>query len=226
MFGRLFGKGGSRSRDNARRDGPGIVVYEYDSYDEYRATQVFHNRRKLDAVWADETTLGRVADRVLRERPEGSPPVFGLCHGSRNGFEQRILRERLGPGAEVIGTDISETAEQFPHSVQWDFHDVREEWDGRCDFVYTNSLDQSWKPSQAVRLWVSQLKPGGLLFIEHTRLHSPSNASKMDPFGADPELMPYLLVTWLGMGVAMEIIQGVKPNKNVEVWLFVVKRLP
>ena len=175
-------------------------------------------------MWADETTLSVVAARVEREFP-GYDALFGLCHGSRNGFEQAFLRERLGQGAEVIGTDISETALGFPNSVQWDFHDFRADWDGRCDFVYTNSLDQSWKPDAAVRLWVSQLKPGGLLFIEHTRWHSPSHASKIDPFGAEPELRPYLLVNWLGMSVCIEIIEGTKANiLDAKVWLF-VKRL-
>jgi hypothetical protein len=76
-----------------------------------------------------------------------------------------------------------------------------------------------------VRQWVSQLRPGGLLFIEHTRIHGPGHASKMDPFGADPEVMPYLQIDWLGMSVAMEIIHGTKLNKDSEVWLFVLRRL-
>ncbi len=201
----------------------GMVLHRYASYDEYRDIQILHNRRKLDQVWADEGTLSLIADRLRKERPEG--PIFGLCHGSRNGFEQATLRQMLGERAEVIGTDISETASGFPHSVQWDFHDFRAEWDGRCDFVYTNALDQSWKPDTAVDLWVSQLRPGGLLFIEHTRAHSPSNASQMDPFGADPELMPYLLVTWLGMRVAMDITEGTKANKGTKVWLLALRRL-
>jgi hypothetical protein len=212
---RLFGK------QAAPGTKPGVVLFEYSSYEEYRAVQEHHNRRKLHQVWADERTLGIVADRVLREFEEGIS--FGLCHGSRNGFEQRFLRERLG--GEIIGTDISETATEFLHSEHWDFHDLRAEWEGRCDFVYSNSLDQSWKPEMAVRRWFSQLRPGGLLFIEHTRNHGPDHASVMDPFGADPELMPYLLVDWLGMAMAMEIVRGTKANKNLDVWLFVMKRL-
>jgi hypothetical protein len=212
-----------KARRSPRSGRPGFVIHEYASYAEYRETQIFHNKRKLDQVWADENALSLVADRIRSDRPEG--PLFGLCHGSRNGFEQAFLRQRLGDGAEVIGTDISDTATDFPHSVQWDFHDFRAEWDGRCDFVYTNSLDQSWKPEAAVRLWVSQLKPGGLLFIEHSRAHGPSHASEMDPFGADPEVMPYLLVTWLGMDVCMEIMEAAKLNKSFMVWLFVLRRL-
>jgi hypothetical protein len=108
MFRRLL----SRWKKTPGRE-PGVVLFEYATYEEYRDTQVPHNRRKLDRVWADERTLSAVADRVRREFPEG--PLYGLCHGSRNGFEQAFLRERLG--AEVIGTDISDTATSFLHSV-------------------------------------------------------------------------------------------------------------
>ncbi|MGH8664218.1 MAG: hypothetical protein ACREUX_08115 [Burkholderiales bacterium] len=157
-----------------------------------------------------------------KEFPEADK-LFALCHGSRNGFEQNYLATKLN--VEVTGTDISETASQFPRSVQWDFHDANEQWVGHCHFVYTNSLDQSWNPRQAVSTWVDQLRPGGILFIEHTMVHSAEGASEMDPFGASPSLMPYLLAKWLGHKIAIEIMKSVKPNNKPEVWLFAVKRV-
>lgn len=202
--------------------GEHFVLHEYASYDEYRLVQMHHNRRKLSNVWADEATLERVAGRIEQEFPGGVR--FGLCHGTRNGFEQGWLAERLQ--AEVIGTDISDTAADFPRSVVWDFHDPNPDWKGRCDFVYSNSWDHSWKPQKALKTWLSQVRRSGLVFLEHTREHGPKGQSEMDPFGVTPEFVPYLLCDWFGHRISVELIRGEKPNKkNLAVWLFVLKRL-
>lgn len=200
---------------------PDLYLHSYDSYEQYREVQIHHNKRKIGQVWADEATLRRVGERVVREFAGSG--VSGLCHGTRNGFEQNFLADQFG--FEMIGTDISETALQFPRSVQWDFHEVNPEWVGRFGFVYTNSLDQSWKPREALSTWLDQLRVGGLLFIEHTRSHGVSGASEMDPFGVKPEYMPYLLCDWFGHRVALEIITATKANREMPVWLFVIRKL-
>jgi hypothetical protein len=205
-----------------RRKRGDYYLHEYASYEDYKATQVFHNKRKIAVVWADEPTLDLVIERVRKEFG-GGRALFALCHGTRNGFEQNYIAAKLE--LEIVGTDISDTATQFPRSVQWDFHDRNEGWIGRCDFIYTNSLDQSWKPRSATATWLEQLKVGGLLFIEHTELHGPHGAGVMDPFGASPSYMPYILSDWFGHAVAVEIIQSTKANNKLPVWLFVVKRL-
>lgn len=205
-----------------RRRYPDFFLHQYESYEAYRATQVFHNKRKLGSVWADAPTLDLLIDRVKVEFG-AERRLFALCHGSRNGFEQNYIAEKLA--VDILGTDISETATQFPRSVQWDFHDRNEEWLSRCDFVYTNSLDQSWKPREAVAAWLDQLCLGGLLFIEHTDKHGPSGAGEMDPFGAEPYYMPYLLCDWFGHAIAVEVIKASKSNMKEKVWLFVVKKL-
>lgn len=199
-----------------------FYLHEYSSYEEYRQVQEFHNKRKLDNIWADEATLNLVIERVKAEFPDGKS-MFAICHGTRNGFEQNYIATKLG--VDIIGTDISETVTQFPRSLQWDFHDVNESWVGKCDFIYTNSLDQSWKPQSAVSTWLDQLKQGGLLFIEHTEAHGPQGAGEMDPFGANPFYMPYLLSDWFKHRISMEIIKSVKSNNENRVWLFVVKKL-
>jgi hypothetical protein len=207
-----------------RKDYPDVLLHQYSSYEEYRATQVFHNKRKVEKVWADESTLDLVVDRVVKEFGR-ERRLFALCHGSRNGFEQNYISTRLD--VEILGTDISDTATDYPKSVQWDFHDRREEWVGKCDFVYTNALDQSWKPQAAVATWLEQLKVGGLLFIEHSEHnHGPRGASSKDPFGAKPHYMPYLLCQWFSHGISTEIIETVKGNKlGGRVFLFVVRKL-
>ena len=59
-----------------------------------------------------------------------------------NGFEQNYLRE-FSNKINAIGTDISDTAKNYENSVQWDFHDINEDWEDANHFIYTNSLDQS-----------------------------------------------------------------------------------
>lgn len=206
----------------ARKESPDFYLHEYSSYEEYKETQIFHNKRKLQNIFADEDTLNLVINRVKNEFSTSSE-LFCLCHGTRNGFEQNYIASQLK--VEIIGTDISETANQFPKSIQWDFHDRKEEWVERCDFIYTNSLDQSWKPRSAVSTWLDQLQKGGLLFIEHTEAHTPQGASKMDPFGANPYYIPYLLCEWFQHRIAIEIIKSVKSNFDIKAWIFVIKKL-
>ena len=203
-----------------RKQYPEFYLHEYSSYEEYKRKQIFHNRQKLESIWADETTLNLVIERVKKEFPDREP-LFALCHGTRNGFEQNYIASKLE--VEIIGTDLSETASQFPRSIQWDFHDQKDEWIGKCDFIYTNSLDQSWKPQSAVSTWLHQLRKGGLLFIEHTEAHGPQGAGEMDPFGVKPYYLPYLFCDWFQHRIAIEIIKSIKSNNGNRVWLFVVK---
>ncbi|TAK54401.1 MAG: class I SAM-dependent methyltransferase [Gammaproteobacteria bacterium] len=202
------------------------LVYLHDyagGYEEYRATQVFHNQRKLDAVWADEGTLQALATHLLQHHPE---PRAGICHGARNGYEVELLGRLTG--AKMIGTDIAETATRFPNMVVWDFHQDNPEWHGRFDFVYTNSLDQAMQPQRALAAWARQLAPGGHIYIEHTMQHSAAGASEMDPFGAHPMCMPYLFFQWgRGLYRLVDILEpGPKRNNRKPVWMFVLEREP
>ena len=131
-------------------------IYKYKNYDEYKNTQIFFNKQKIDKVWADENTL-KIVCNFLKEniKPE---KIKGLCHGSRNGFEQKCFINEI-PSAEVIGTDISETANDYDNSIVHDFHDEKKEWIENFDFVYSNSLDQSYDPEKALNTW--NLEPLG-----------------------------------------------------------------
>jgi hypothetical protein len=138
---------------------PDMVLYEYGSYDEYKNTQINFNKKKIEQIWADEFTLNIIASRIYKELADGQE-VFGICHGSRNGFEQKFFSKNLN--GKILGTDISDTAKDYEDTVHWDFHDPNPEWAGKCDFIYTNSLDQSWKPKQALQVWLNQLNSNGL----------------------------------------------------------------
>jgi hypothetical protein len=158
----------------------------------YVEVQTAGNRRKLDMVWVQRENIELLARYVEARIPN---PGFGLCHGTRRGLEQRWFAECL-PGASVLGTEISDTASQFPDTLQWDFHEVKEEWLGRAAFVYSNSFDHAYDPEKALRGWMRCLVPGGLCLIEHSSRHGPAGASELDPFGAELVEMPYLVARW------------------------------
>ena len=197
-------------------------LHKYSSYEEYVRTQVYFNKVKLNNIWADEATLTRVKNILLVEF-EGCKKIVGICHGSRNGYEQNFLRS-LHSKLEVIGTDISETAKNYNNSFQWDFHGTNDDWTGNMDFIYTNSLDQSWQPNIAVQTWLSQLKKNGLLIIEHTESHGPSGASNMDPFGVRPKVMPYVLTMWFGSQISISHSVAKKSNMDLDSFLFIIKK--
>lgn len=202
------------------------MVYQHDyragGYERYRSVQILHNRRKIDKVWADSATLAIIAEYLRSSR---IAVASGICHGTRRGFEQAELARLLD--CPVIGTEISETAADFPNTVQWDFHDVKPEWRDAFSFVYSNSLDQAFAPRRALDTWVGQLQPDGLLFIEHSLSHAAMGAGEMDPFGAHPMAMPYLLFEW-GRGT-YRLVDLIRPEDKkrgkFELWLFVVGRV-
>ena len=225
---RPFGYTVERRRSGLRitrmRDKDMVYLHEYTGgYDEYRDVQIDANKRKLNLVWADDGTLAAVAADL---KANGSALKRGMCHGARNGYEVQKLRELTG--ADVLGSDISETATQFPNMVVWDFHKVNPDWIGAFDFVYTNSLDQAMRPDEALAAWAGQLAPGGRIYIEHTMGHSPAAAGEMDPFGAHPMCMPYLFFKWgRGKYQLVDILEpGPKINNGRAVWMFVLARAP
>jgi hypothetical protein len=203
-----------------QRDYPDYILYDYASYDEYREEQVRANKFKIERVWAESQVLDLVIQRI--QNTNGNSDLFGICHGSRNGFEQEYFRSSLG--GEIIGTDISDTAVQFPNSIIHDFHNTKDEWISRADFVYSNSLDQSWNPKAAISVWIEQLKIGGVLFVELSHFHSPFFASKMDPFGVKPEYFAYLLTQWVGHKVSVEVLTTYKTSPPAQIWLYEIIR--
>ena len=198
-----------------------FYLHEYASYEEYRDVQIYHNYRKLGRVWADAATMDLLAESLAAILGQG--PVRGLCHGTRNGFEQNYLNDHHA-GFDVIGTDISPSARDFPNSVEWDFHDVNPAWQGGFDFVYSNSLDQSWQPRKALETWLGQVRPGGVVVIEHSEEQSPLAAGEMDPFGVRPLAVPYVLADWFGHEVSVSFRQSHKANIGKDNWLFFIMK--
>lgn len=163
---------------------------EFD-YEQYRQIQEEGNKKKLDKCWATEDNIEFLC-KALRSRVKSLE--FGLCHGTRQGKEQAWFAKHLQ--CEVLGTEISETALQFPNTIQWDFHQVKPEWINSVDFIYSNAFDHSFDPEKCLASWVSCLRPNGVCIIEHGAKHSPEQANELDPFGADLTNMPYLIALW------------------------------
>ena len=125
----------------------------------------------------------------------------------------------------MIGTDISETANDYDNSIVHDFHDEKKEWIENFDFVYSNSLDQSYDPEKALNTWINQVKKDRYVIIEHSDQHGVISSGKMDPFGVEANFFPYLLTEWFGHKISLKIIKSIKKNKNdAPVYFFIMKK--
>jgi len=199
-----------------------VKIHKYKNYEEYKETQIHYNKLKLKKVWADKDTL-KLVSNFLKENIQSSN-LKGICHGSRNGFEQKYLQEEIF-NSEVIGTDISETAKNFENSFVHDFHEEKKEWLDYFDFVYSNSLDQSYNPKKAISTWLKQIKKDRYIILEHSDQHAVRSSNKMDPFGVEASFFPYLLIEWFGHQLSIKIIKSIKRNKNnAPVLFFILKK--
>jgi hypothetical protein len=163
-------------------------------YEKYRTIQERGNLRKIDQVWADEGVIESLAGFALANLDR---VTFGLCHGTRRGLEQAWFSQYTG--AYFLGTEISNSACDFPNTIKWDFHEVNEGWLGNVDVIYSNSWDHSYDPKRCFTNWMLCLRPGGFCFLEHDVTHTEDYTSRLDPFGISlPELL--LLLTDLGQG--------------------------
>lgn len=202
----------------------GYRLFEYRNtdgsfdYEKYRKIQQEGNLRKIDNTWVLEGNIQFLSDYLTKSLGSVS---FGICHGTRRGNEQKWFREYLS--CDVIGTEISESATQFPHTIQWDFHKENEEWTGKADFIYSNSFDHSYDPEACLKTWMKALKIGGFCILEHSNLHAPEGANELDPFGAEIEIMPYLILKWSkGCFYVREILEAPEKNPGLKSLQFLV----
>lgn len=186
-----------------------MVSFERDGkfdYDLYKEIQVRGNKYKLDWQWVPEDHIRALSDHMVAM---GLSPKTGLCHGTRQGFEQAWFRTCLPGTPEVIGTEISDTAEEFEHTIQWDFHEVKPEWLARTDFIYSNSWDHSYDPVLAFKVWISCLSSGGVMLLDHAQDMMPDQVSTLDPCGISEEGLVKLLNAEFGdLGQVTGVIEG------------------
>ena len=107
--------------------------FDYNSYVE---NQTELNILKLQNPGPPTRRLAKISEYI---KEHIASLTFGICHGTRRGDEQKIFKEYLG--IPVIGTEISHTAEQFPDTIQWDFHEIKKEWIDNVSFIFSNILN-------------------------------------------------------------------------------------
>jgi hypothetical protein len=183
-------------------------------YNTYRSIQQAGNMRKIDLVSAEKNMLKQLATFLTARLHISSV----LCHGTRNGTEQKWFREFI-PSAKVLGTEISDTAPQFPDTIQWDFHDTKPEWQKAFDVVYSNSWDHTYDPEKLFSSWASCVSSHGFLALEHTDGHLPEKRAPLDPFGATREG----LIRFIEGRTALrktEILEAEDGRKNRSIILF------
>lgn len=188
-----------------------MKLYSYKDHAEYKAAQIKGNIRTIKWQWVVEEEIREASVLLLSKIKDVR---FGICHGTRQGNEQKWFSQYLN--AEVLGTDISTTATDFPNTIEWDFHKVKNEWVGNVDFIYSNSLDHSYDPKMCLRQWMSCLKPEGYCILHWSRGHQ--NSCARDPFGAT--LNEYVtMIEALGYSVEQTLHQTKRTGKKYLLWI-------
>ena len=196
-----------------------MKVYEYKNYDEYINAQISANKRKIKKVYVQERVIKHICKYLKTKKDKIS---FGLCHGTRRGVEQQFFKEHLG--CQVLGTEISDTATQFPDTIQWDFHKVKPEWIGSCDFIYSNSLDHAFNPKKALKSWLDCLSPDGILCLEWAESFKkhPKTSNFTDPFSCSHENL-IKMITDIG-GKVLDVVKIENYRNSNKAKIIYIKR--
>ncbi len=203
-------------------EGEGYVLHQYPDYDTYRDVQVAGNKAKLKMQFVKESHIRILSEHLTSLLGEIR---FGICHGTRRGAEQAWFRAHLAGTPEIIGTEISDTASDFPDTVQWDFHDPNPDWAGRADFVYSNSWDHAFDPGRAFAAWLEAMRPGGLMLLDYTKGQTPEAANALDPFGTTLEALTDLLAEKFGDRTRLcPVLDTRKTNKEYRAQVVILEK--
>lgn len=161
-----------------------MEIYNYNSYEEYINAQIDANKRKIHNSYVDPVSLGFLVTFLYKEY--SLQPKQIICHGTRRGLEQQYFLETyssLGIYPNIVGTEISPTANEYPNTIQWDFHDIKNEWINSIDLIYSNAFDHSCKPIECLDAWMSCLSNNGKCVIEYSA-ECDTISGRIDPFAA------------------------------------------
>jgi hypothetical protein len=149
------------------------------SHEEYVQSQINTNKAKLNAVWITNDEIDKITSYILDNKIKVE---YGVCHGVRNGYEVIKFKELLK--GNIFGTEISDTATQFQDVIEWDFHEIKDEWIDKFQFIYSNSIDHSYDFEKCLDQWMKTLTKDGCCFIEWSEdIINPHNIS--DCFGIE-----------------------------------------
>lgn len=215
-----------------------IKQFKHESYEAYVEEQTKGNKRKIHKVWAHPENIKMLVMRYLDAFLEDHNPSVPLptafrvlCHGTRNGAELGYFRDAFkayGFDAEVLGTEISTTATDFPDTIQHDFHDpLPLDVPQTYHIVYSNSLDHAYDGAKAVDAWLDQLEPEGVLVVEHSTDDEPDKVNKLDCFGVNIRYFPmFVLRQTKGYVFDARLAPYLPQNtsKSTLTWHFLVKK--
>ena len=164
-----------------------MKVYKYKDYDEYVKAQQEASEKKWSNSFVDPESLEKLVMKYIYEELNIEPKLI-LCHGTRNGSEQKLFIDYFGKNQihpQVIGTEImTGSAGKAENTIEWDFHDVKDEWISNVDIIYSNSFDHSYKPEECLDSWMSCLNKNGVCIIEYDEICDSGSGSLVDCFGA------------------------------------------
>ena len=184
-----------------------LRVQNYDSYGHYVECQTEANKEKLNWPFKKEDHVQWIKSKKL-----GAMNI--ICHGTRNGGEQKIFKKYY-PDAYIIGTEISDTAYQFDMTTQHDFTEQKFEWISKFDILYSNAFDHSFRPEETIETWKEQLSYDGKMFIEWSDYYN-AKSSHSDPVsGTSQEFMDFLI----SKGIVIEEF-----NRNFGIFMCNVKK--
>ncbi|MEL6551243.1 MAG: hypothetical protein AAFQ54_13455 [Pseudomonadota bacterium] len=207
---------------DAKVEGDGYVLHQYPDRETYRKVQIAGNKAKLRMQFVKESHIRTLSEYINEEMGQ---TTFGICHGTRRGAEQAWFRQNLMGNPNIIGTEISDTADQFPDTVQWDFHEVNPDWIEKADFIYSNSWDHACEPETAFNAWFGALRQGGRLLLDYTRGQSRGAANALDPFGIDYEALIFLLGKLFGNRASLlSTIDTRRTNKEYKARVIIVEK--
>lgn len=208
-----------------------LNIYKYSDYKEYKDSQIQGNHKKLNSSWVKPKDINFICDYIKK-----NDIIYNniICHGTRQGFEQKYFLEYLNGIEYIIGTEISDTAIKFEHTIEHDFHEIKEEWIDKFDIVYTNSWDHSYDPNKSLNSWIESLKVGGYLFIEWNTnnlnkpgVTDPFSSTKDDYLNIFKNNNKILLIETISIISEMSIkpTSKEKVGRKIEKFYYVLKKI-
>ncbi len=179
-----------------------MKIFKYNDYDTYIKQQKETTDFKYNKiVYVRSAVIKEIVGYASNEVKNV------LCHGTRSGEEQRMFSEIL-PDAEIIGTEICDKAQYAPMTKVWDFNKPKEEWLGKFDIVYSNSLDHSIDPKSTLEVWGNQVSDKGFLAIEWSDYQNMKGVSIQDPLNATGNEIKELVESFGGLVFSDKIAEG------------------
>ena len=191
-----------------------------DAYKKYLEIQKNAFERKIENQWETEENIYLLSSYLNQKYDK---KLDGVCHGTRTGKEQEWFNKFLNHNSYVFGTDIGSNLEKYPNTIYFDMNVDNLEWKNKCYIIYSNSWDHSFNPHSMFKNWLSHLKTGGVLILNHTATHDPKNfksVSETDPIAISAIELENL---FKNLGATTFIINGKARNNDdsLKPWIYI-----